>query len=124
MSALLTTVLLALALPFTHAAPSKLHVRSSSGDLTYYHPNVGLGACGKQYSDSSLVAAVSAELYDAIKPCGRSIRVTGPGGTVDVAVVDRCEGCAYSDLDLSPAAFNQAVGELGLGRKTGTWEWI
>ncbi|KAH7015576.1 expansin-like protein [Ilyonectria destructans] len=123
MSALLTIALLALTLPFTHAAPSNLHARTS-GELTWYNPSAGTGACGQAYSDSNLVVAVSAPLYDSLKPCDRSIRVAGPAGTVEVAVVDRCGGCAYHDLDLSPAAFKKAVGDLGVGRTSASWEWM
>lgn len=90
-------------------------VARASGDITWFHP--GLGACGKTNGDNDLIVAVSAGLYDSQKPCGRRMRVKGPKGSVDVTVVDRCGGCAYNDVDLSPAAFKKAVGNLGLGRK-------
>ncbi|KAK7429011.1 hypothetical protein QQZ08_004418 [Neonectria magnoliae] len=120
MSALISTILLALTLPLTHAAPSSLHSRSG-GQMTWYNP--GLGACGQTHGDNDLIAAVAAPLYDTSNPCGRQIRVSGPAGSVEVVVVDRCGGCGYNDLDLSPAAFQQAVGDLGLGRKEASWEW-
>ncbi|KPM34201.1 hypothetical protein AK830_g12370 [Neonectria ditissima] len=117
---LITTALLALTLPLTHAAPSPPHPRRT-GQMTWYSP--GLGACGMTHGEGDLIAAVSAPLYDTSNPCGRRIRVTGPAGSVDVVVVDRCGGCGYDDLDLSPVAFQQAVGDLGLGRKEATWKW-
>ncbi|KAH7145674.1 expansin-like protein [Dactylonectria estremocensis] len=122
MSALLTTIVLALMLPLASAAPSTLQPRTS-GDVTFYNPSVGTGACGKVHSDDSFVVAVSAPLFDSIQPCGKSIKVTGPAGTAVVLVVDRCGGCAYNDLDLSPAAFKQVVGDLGIGRTMASWEW-
>ena len=33
------------------------------------------------------------------------------GKSVLVKVVDRCEGCAYYDLDFSPSAFDQLASE-------------
>ncbi|KAF5011636.1 hypothetical protein FDECE_2259 [Fusarium decemcellulare] len=113
------TVLLALPL-FANAAPANLAKRNS-GELTFYNP--GLGACGGTNGDGDIVVAMSAALFDAQKPCGRKIKVHGDAGTAVVTVVDRCEGCATNDLDLSPAAFTKAVGDLGLGRVTGSWEW-
>ncbi|KAH7165423.1 expansin-like protein [Dactylonectria macrodidyma] len=122
MPTLLTAILLALTLPLASAAPSTLHTRNA-GDVTFYNPSVGLGACGETHSDDSLVVAVSAPLFDSSQPCGKSISVPGPAGTAVVLVVDRCGGCAYNDLDLSPAAFKQVVGDLGVGRTTATWGW-
>ncbi|KAF4968657.1 hypothetical protein FZEAL_10354 [Fusarium zealandicum] len=116
-SKIATTILLAL--PFTIAAPAL--APRTSGEVTFYNP--GLGACGETHGDSDMVVAVSAELFDSEQPCGSKIRVHGDAGDALVTVVDRCGGCAYNDLDLSPAAFEQSMGELGIGRATGTWEW-
>jgi hypothetical protein len=63
--------------------------------------------------------------------CGRRIRVQRyddrPGvqanRSVDVRVVDRCVGCAATDLDLSPAAFDELAGEE-MGRVVGSWVWL
>ncbi|KAF7562163.1 hypothetical protein G7046_g1974 [Stylonectria norvegica] len=120
MVAIIKSILMALPLASALATP-QLSERAA-GSITFYEP--GLGACGSTSTANDLIVAVSAGLFDAEKPCGRSIRVTGAAGSVDVAVVDRCAGCAYNDLDLSPAAFQRAIGDLGLGRQPGTWEWI
>ncbi|CAF4322269.1 unnamed protein product, partial [Rotaria sordida] len=40
-----------------------------------------------------------------------------------VRVVDRCPGCPYGGLDLSPAAFQRIVGDLSQGVGQVTWEW-
>jgi hypothetical protein len=113
---------LLLALPaLALAAPTTLNPRSSTGSMTWYTP--GLGACGQTNSESELVCAMSASLYDAQSPCGKSIKISGPAGSVTVKVVDRCVGCAYDDIDLSPAAFEKAIGGLGVGRKNAKWEW-
>lgn len=56
--------------------------------------------------------------------CGQCIEISGPKGVVKVRVVDRCPVCAAGDLDLSPTAFQQAVGELGIGRHTVSWKFV
>ncbi|KAM0420906.1 hypothetical protein ACHAPT_011295 [Fusarium lateritium] len=113
-----STLLLALPL-LANAAPAV--APRGQGEVTYYHP--GLGACGQTHGDGDLVVALSASLYDAQKPCGRHIRVKGSAGEVIAKVVDRCEGCAYNDIDLSPTAFQQSIGPLSIGRTSTTWDW-
>ncbi|KAK4171758.1 hypothetical protein QBC36DRAFT_365285 [Triangularia setosa] len=116
------------------------------GDLTYYNPSFGLGACGHQSGDNDSVVAVSHELFDAGLDasgtensngnvlCGRRIRVWEEGGEegekveVEVEVVDRCTGCEVRDLDLSEGVFGLLVvavaGGRGRGRVRGGWEWV
>lgn len=53
----------------------------------------------------------------------QKIRAYYEGNSVDVTVVDRCEGCAYNDLDFSPSAFTQ-LADKSLGRIDITWEWL
>ncbi|PHH66848.1 hypothetical protein CDD82_1524 [Ophiocordyceps australis] len=116
-AAILALALAAVAAP----APAENAAASSSGQLTYYYP--GLGACGQTNGANDAIVAVSAPLFDAQRPCGRNIRVHYQGRSVMVRVVDRCAGCAYNDLDLSPSAFQQVVGDLGKGRVPASWEW-
>ncbi|TLS23367.1 uncharacterized protein PpBr36_06195 [Pyricularia pennisetigena] len=104
------------------------------GELTYYNP--GLGACGKDHDDADMVVAVARELFDEAaggadanpnnnRLCGRKIRVSADGGrdSIEVTVVDRCEGCKSTDLDLSPAAFRRLADE-SRGRVKGEWQWV
>ncbi|KIM48131.1 hypothetical protein M413DRAFT_62330 [Hebeloma cylindrosporum] len=102
----------------------------SSG--TFYA--TGLGACGITNKDTDYIAAVSHLLFDnfpgykAGNPnnnpmCGRKVTATYQGKSVTVALTDRCEGCAVTDLDFSPSAFNQ-LADFGVGRISGmTWVW-
>ncbi|GAO13600.1 hypothetical protein UVI_02015280 [Ustilaginoidea virens] len=103
------------------AAPMELEARNT-GDFTYYY--TGLGACGQTNHDGELVAAVGHGLYDRVHPCGRNIRLHYKGRSVVARVVDRCAGCNDNSVDLSPAAFRAVVGDLGLGRVKGTWEFV
>ncbi|KDN48119.1 hypothetical protein RSAG8_03135, partial [Rhizoctonia solani AG-8 WAC10335] len=86
------------------------------GQLTYF--SIGLGACGWWNRDDEWVVAISHELYDNYPGyaggnpnnnpvCGRTADITYGGKTIRVGIVDRCEGCALWDVDLSPSAFQQ-----------------
>ncbi|KAF3071235.1 hypothetical protein GL218_00913 [Daldinia childiae] len=108
-----------------------------TGDLTYYEPS--LGACGIQSNSGEDIVSVSHIIFDAASQgsdpnanplCGMKIRVTrdfveaGMGNrSVDVTVVDRCVGCAATDLDLSTAVFEQ-LALLNTGRVVGNWAWL
>ncbi|CAL8579927.1 hypothetical protein XPA_005658 [Xanthoria parietina] len=100
------------------------------GDLTYYAP--GLGACGRYNTASDKICAISHITYDAYANgpnpntnplCGKQIRATRNGKSVEVTVVDRCEGCKANDIDLSPTAFNQ-LAKAAEGRVPVTWSWM
>jgi len=107
-------------------------VGTQTGQGTFYA--TGLGACGITNSDSDHIAAVSHLLFDAfpdyngVNPnknpvCGRKVTATYQGKSVTVAITDRCTGCAVTDLDFSPSAFNQ-LADFGLGRISGVkWTW-
>ncbi|KAJ7597971.1 RlpA-like double-psi beta-barrel-protein domain-containing protein-containing protein, partial [Mycena floridula] len=94
----------------------------------------GTGACGIFNVDSDFIVAVSHILYDEfpgatanpnLNPiCRRSIQASFGGRTVKVAIRDRCTGCAETDLDFSPAAF-EALAPLSVGRLHGVvWTWL
>lgn len=102
---------------------------SFSGEGTFY--DTGLGSCGVTNTDTDYIVAISHELYDKYTPngnpndnslCGKKIKASYEGKSVEVTVVDRCEGCAYYDLDFSPSAFSDLVSQ-NLGRIDITWEW-
>jgi len=45
------------------------------------------------------------------------------GKSTTVTITDRCEGCALTDLDFSPSAF-QDLADFSVGRLSGmTWVW-
>jgi expansin (peptidoglycan-binding protein) len=101
-----------------------------SGKGTYY--DTGLGACGWTNQDSDYIVAVSHFLYEPEtingnsnnnNLCGKMIRASYEGKSVDVKVVDECMGCAERDLDFSPSAFSQ-IADKDLGRIDITWEWL
>ena len=112
-----------LALPTSNGGPY-------TGDLTYYGP--GLGSCGYTNSESDSICAVSHILFDAASTgsnpnenplCGMKIRIRRNGVSVDVKVVDRCVGCAETDLDVTESVFGD-LAEIAQGRVTMEWAWL
>ncbi|CAG8772810.1 26414_t:CDS:1 [Gigaspora margarita] len=102
-------------------------VKRESGDVTFY--DVGLGACGKTNSNSDFICALSRDDFGSSPGgnsnknpnCGKQITINCGGKSVDVTVVDLCEGCSAGDADLSPAAFNE-LAKPSAGRLHGcTW---
>ncbi|PNY24378.1 Papain inhibitor [Tolypocladium capitatum] len=114
----------AIAAPAQDDSTHALETRANRGRITHYNPGVGFGACGWRNSDAEFVVAVGHALYDAQHPCNRKIRVSYQGRSAVVRVVDRCGGCGYNDIDLSPAAFRNVIGNLDIGVVTTTWEWV
>lgn len=120
----------ATATPATSAsATSAPSSGTHSGEGTYY--STGLGACGITNVDTDYIIAISHQLYDEnVKDanpnnnplCGKKITAYYEGKSVEVTVVDRCEGCQYNDLDFSPSAFSQ-LADQDLGRIDITWNW-
>ncbi|KIY74184.1 carbohydrate-binding module family 5 protein [Cylindrobasidium torrendii FP15055 ss-10] len=119
---------------FTAPTSTALVPRAFTGEATYYDP--GLGACGIVNTSSDLIVAVSLTYFNKypgagtnpnLNPiCGKKIRVTYEGRTVDVAVEDNCPTCAEYDLDLTMTAIKYLVDDpVFVGRLKGvTWEFI
>lgn len=52
--------------------------------------------------------------------------LTYNGKSAKVQIVDRCEGCAVEDIDVTPAVFEYLTGNMALGRLTSgatNFEW-
>ncbi|PWZ01617.1 hypothetical protein BCV70DRAFT_77743 [Testicularia cyperi] len=112
------------------ASSSSSSSSSTSGQGTYFAP--GLGACGWTNSASDHIVAISHSLFDSFgtgnpnnnPACGHKIKANYQGKSTTVTVVDRCEGCAWGDLDFTATAFKE-LASLSVGRLSGvTWEWV
>ncbi|TDL28709.1 hypothetical protein BD410DRAFT_811779 [Rickenella mellea] len=113
-------------------APSAATPAPAANAGTFY--GIGLGSCGWTNGGDDLIAAVSWKLYDSFPGyqggnpnnnpvCGRKVTAHYNGKSTQVTIVDRCTGCAETDLDFSPAAFNQ-LADFALGRIHGVkWNW-
>ncbi|KAI0313728.1 RlpA-like double-psi beta-barrel-protein domain-containing protein-containing protein [Amylostereum chailletii] len=131
LSVLSVTAAPTLTSPETRSSASSFLSGTQKGQGTYYA--TGLGACGITNSDTDHIAAVSHLLFDSYPGatanpnnnpvCGKKITATYKGKHVTVTVTDRCEGCALTDLDFSPSAFDKLANE-SVGRLSGmTWVW-
>ncbi|WAQ83629.1 hypothetical protein PtA15_4A77 [Puccinia triticina] len=109
---LLVSVASSLATPLS---TRKSHLeRRFSGKATYFAP--GTGACGDTNSQSDFIVAMNQAQYEGGSPCHKtvSIKNDATGKTVQAQVTDKCPGCAFGSLDLSPSAF-QAIGNMDQG---------
>ncbi|KAK0497554.1 RlpA-like double-psi beta-barrel-protein domain-containing protein-containing protein [Armillaria luteobubalina] len=98
-------------------------VNAFTGDATYYYPNGGLGACGTPLQNSDYIVALSPDQYVGGANCGKVIRVSYEGRTVDVIVRDLCPRCGTNGIDLSSYAFQQ-LADLDIGRMQVTWDYV
>jgi expansin (peptidoglycan-binding protein) len=109
-------------------APGLLILSSNSamavthtGEATYYTFADGSGNCMFPATPSDLmVGAMNQTDYDNSNICGSCATITGPDGTIDVRIVDRCPECAPGDIDLSPDAF-ALIARIELGRVPISW---
>lgn len=101
---------------------------TEKGRGTFYTP--GDDACETHSSESDHIVAISQTLYDegglndeAVSGhCGKHIKASYKGKSVNVKVVDACASCSKYDLDFSPAAFKE-LADLDIGELQVTWEW-
>ncbi|KAI5898124.1 uncharacterized protein SCHCODRAFT_02611184 [Schizophyllum commune H4-8] len=110
---------------------SYYYAGTNQGQITYYA--TGLGACGWQSTDSDYIAAMSFTLFyswpgseganNGNGVCGHTLEISRGGKSITVTVVDSCEACGPTDVDLSPSAF-QALGSLDEGRVPVSWKWV
>lgn len=118
--------------------PLPTNTATFTGDLTYYSPGPGYGACGYENTSKDSICAVSHIVWDAVSTssnpnanplCGKKIRIDrydaakGRNSSMDVMVVDRCTGCQPDDLDLSLSVFTN-LAEESQGRVVGSWAWL
>ena len=94
-----------------------------SGDGTYYDAT-GDGNCMLGPSPGDMrVAAMNHTDYADAALCGAYIQATGPKGTVQVRIVDRCPECPAGDVDFSREAFAM-IADLPQGRVPITWRLV
>ncbi|GAA5863060.1 hypothetical protein JCM8547_002785 [Rhodosporidiobolus lusitaniae] len=108
-------------------------VSFTGGTATHYSPSVGLGACGYLNADTEKVVALGwsrfGDLNNNAPDCDRTVTVKNlsNGKTVSAKVVDRCPGCDYNSLDMSPGAWDEISETLAsdIANDVGriTWEF-
>ena len=88
---------------------------------------IAASSCYGNENQGTMIAAVSADIFQNKAACGRMYRVTCvrgtnagvpqpcKGGSVTVKVVDLCPGCSSNGFDLSQEAFS-AIADPAEGR--------
>ncbi|MGC4855339.1 expansin EXLX1 family cellulose-binding protein [Micromonospora sp. DT4] len=81
------------------------------GTASFYDAGRSGGTCSfpGPPADRRYVALGSSQ-YAKAAACGSYLDVTGPKGTVRVLVMDQCDGCGSSKIDLSDEAFTRIAG--------------
>lgn len=85
----------------------------------------GTVACSNtKFSNEDFIVALNEHQYDS-SHCGRNVVITdkATGKTVTAAVQDRCVGCVYGKLDLTPAVFTALHGNLDDGLFDIKWQF-
>ncbi|KAJ3136726.1 hypothetical protein HK100_001480 [Physocladia obscura] len=90
-----------------------------SGSMTYYNPDGGYGSCGNALQDSDYIVSMNPSQYD-VDICGSLICITYNGITVQGTLQDRCAGCSYGDIDVSPPIFT-SFEPISVGRFNIEW---
>jgi expansin (peptidoglycan-binding protein) len=95
------------------------------GKGTWFQP--GLGACGQTYTANDTIVAQAASFYDQNDGgnCGQWLQIvnTANGKSVSAFVGDKCPGCSYNDLDMSPCVFSQ-LADLSVGAIQISWHFM
>ena len=95
-----------------------------TGEGTYYNEADGGGNCTFDPIPGDLmVGAMNETQYANADLCGAYVALTGPKGTINVRIVDRCPECKPGDIDLSPQAFDR-IAERIQGRVPISWHVI
>lgn len=128
-------IITTLAAPHVSTIPAAEHAAAAgqcssespcSGDITYYDPGVGFGACGWRNSKDEPVVALPFGFMGAQSNgnslCGKMISIEHDGKVSTAKVVDKCMGCTGFSIDLSNAVFSQ-LSSLSVGRTSARW-WI
>jgi hypothetical protein len=129
----------------TSAAPAEYPAAPATGntggaeftnvDITIYDNNGGLGACGTELHDSSMIVALAkdawgASTYDTMTGkstnpwCGQKIKIDYEGNSIEATIQDLCPGCSGNDIDLSLAAWKQLTGLDEKTRLKASWSKI
>ncbi|EJD03918.1 uncharacterized protein FOMMEDRAFT_167222 [Fomitiporia mediterranea MF3/22] len=96
----------------------KLHKRFDNARFTNYE--AGLGACGNTNGDGDSIVALNAAQYGGGEHCGQTITITVNGKSKQATIEDKCPGCPFGALDLTPSLFS-FFAPLDQGTLYGSW---
>lgn len=118
------------ALPPPTAAPTNVlptlvfdpHATHTGDATMYYYSKVG-NCTLDPLPEGTLLVAMNGPDYGDSRLCGAYLEATGPRGTIQVIVADRCPECRPGDLDFNLPAFQALTGE-STGRFPVSWRII
>ncbi|KAF2809576.1 uncharacterized protein BDZ99DRAFT_463363 [Mytilinidion resinicola] len=108
-----------------------------TGDITYYNPAGGYGACGFTIADSDHVVAIAHDTWDSKGTmsngnpwCGQKITILNKvtGKTWPATIGDKCMGtdalpCTGGNLDLAQGFFDEAFPSVNGRGHSDVFEW-
>jgi len=127
--------------PASSAAPVATSAPSTgnkyTGDITYYNPAGGYGACGFTIADSDHVVAIAHDTWDSKGTmsngnpwCGQKIEILNKktGKTWAATIGDKCMGtdatpCTGGNIDLAQGFFDEAFPGVDGRGHSDVFEW-
>ena len=95
-----------------------------NGSGTYYAAS-GTPSCSFEASViDDHYAAMNAAQFNNADYCGTCLEITGQVGTTIVQIIDECATCPANNIDMSPIAFTEAVGDLMIGTGAISWKQV
>ncbi|KAG0205181.1 hypothetical protein BGX28_003176 [Mortierella sp. GBA30] len=94
-----------------------------NGRGTWFTDSVG--SCGTAFNTNDLIVAMNAAQMGGTSQCGKAVKITSGGKTVQARVTDTCPAqfCSHGSLDLSQAVFQQ-LAPLSQGVIDIKWEFV
>ncbi|KAF9282903.1 hypothetical protein BGZ68_005686 [Mortierella alpina] len=94
-----------------------------TGRGTWFTDSVG--SCGTPFDTNDMIVAMNAAQMGGTSQCGKSVKITSGGKTVQARVTDTCPAqfCSAGSLDLSQAVFQQ-LAPLSQGVIDIKWEFV
>ncbi|KAF9177460.1 hypothetical protein BGZ51_007550 [Haplosporangium sp. Z 767] len=92
-----------------------------SGRGTWYTGT--LGSCGTPFGPNDMVVAMNAPQMGNKALCGKSVKISYGGKTVQARVTDTCPSCSSGALDLNQPVFEK-LAPLDKGVIDISWEFV
>ncbi|OCK73215.1 hypothetical protein K432DRAFT_267451, partial [Lepidopterella palustris CBS 459.81] len=97
------------------------------GDITYYIPDGGKGACGWNIQNSDMQVALASgmmgEQSNGNPWCNKRIKILHDGIIHSTIIGDKCMGCEGESIDLTPALWAVVAPDVD-GRAHNVEWWV
>ena len=89
------------------ATTTALVTAVTANRASFYIPNNNKGACGTPIDNEAWAVALPPSSYENGAHCGKEIRISYNGKTLNGKVADLCPDCAGAQIDLVKGFFEQ-----------------